>query len=339
MDIPSKSRTSTFALIGLTSMLSMVVVFFLTLFSFTLSSYGASCCGGGSGSSLVVPKFSKAMAEVSFDYENYQGFWNKQGDYLVNPSGSDLRQYRLNLGIATRLAPRWQMGLSAPFIRNDNRYSELATQSQGLGDMTVNVWYETFDGITCVSRVRNLKELKPAIYLGAVLTLPTGISPYDNDKNSMDITGRGFYRLDGNLLVEKTVYPINVSLLFNFGTHLERPVNREYGKFVEPYEKKLGNKALGSLSIGYTHFHSSGKTLTFALAYSHLWEGEGTLNHVKDPTTGLEKKSLSGTASFATPARDWVIRLGWAHGMQWDGWGENFPATDIYSLGVARVFL
>lgn len=300
--------------------------------------FAASCCGGGTGASLLLPKYAKVMADLSIDVEAYDGFWNRGGVYLGDPTGSDLSQFRMTLGLASRLASRWQMGLLVPWIRNDNRYPGVSSQSTGLGDMGANVWYETFDGITCVSRVNSLKDLKPAAYLGAALTVPTGISPFDDVSNSFDITGRGFYRLEGNVLVEKTIYPFNAGIQFRYGTHWERPVNREYGKYVEPYRKKLGNTAAGSLSFGYTHFLRSMGSVSAGLAYSHLWEGQGRVDGAEDPTSGFEKKSLAGTLSFASGYRDWVIRSGWSHAMKSDGWGRNFPATDTYSLGASHVF-
>lgn len=300
--------------------------------------YAASCCGGGSGSTLVLPKYARYMADVSTEFEVYDGFWNGEGAYLKDPAGSDLRQHRLNLGVAARLAPRWQAGLSVPFVRNDNRYSGVTTQSQGAGDVALNLWYETFDGVTCVSRVRSLRELKPAAYLGAALTIPTGISPFDDHTSSMEITGRGFYRLDGSLLLEKTVYPFNASLALGYGAHLERPVNREYGRSVEPYHRRLGNRATGSFSLGYTHMLESLHSLTFALGYSRLWEGEGTVNGAPDPAGGLEKRAVATNLSFASVNGTWVARTGWSHAVQRDGWGKNFPATDTFSMGVGRVF-
>src|SRR4030067_2656116 len=63
----------------------------------------ASCCGGGSASSLILPKFSKSIVDASLSIEKYDGFWNKEGKYIQDPPGSDLRQYRLSLGYAHRL--------------------------------------------------------------------------------------------------------------------------------------------------------------------------------------------------------------------------------------------
>jgi hypothetical protein len=55
----------------------------------------ASCCGGSSASSLVVPKFARAIVDISTDLEIYDGYWNQKGDYTSDPPGSDLRcRYR-----------------------------------------------------------------------------------------------------------------------------------------------------------------------------------------------------------------------------------------------------
>lgn len=305
---------------------------------FAKGAWAASCCGGGSAASLVMPKFSKSMIDVSFDFEKYHGYWDKSGTHLPDPPGSDLRQYRLNLGYAMRLASRWQASVVVPYVWNENTYANSKSSTNGLGDMALSLWYEAFDDVLCVWKVEKLSDLKPATYLGLSLTAPTGVSPYDGVDNSFDVTGRGFYRLDATILVDKTIYPWNVSLQYSYGVHFERPINREYGDYVEPYHKKLGDRSLLTLSAGYTHFLESMKSLTGTLAYADLREGSGTIDGANDPTTGLRKKSVSFTLALATMDRDWVYKLTYNHSIQKDGWGENFPSTDIFTIGISHVF-
>lgn len=300
--------------------------------------FSASCCGGGSASSLILPKFSQSMIDASFNMEKYDGFWNKEGKYVQDPPGSDLRQYRLSLGYAQRLAANWQASIVVPYVWNDNKYSGLTSRTEGIGDASLNIFYEAFDSIMCTYKVESIRDLKPASYFGASLTVPTGISPYDDVSSSFDITGRGLYRLDGIAIIEKTVYPWNASLFLSYGTHMERPVNREYGRYVEPYQKKLGDRAMGSLSLGYTQFLKGQDTVTYTAGYSDLWEDEGTINGKKDPTTGLRKKSVSGTVAYSTSERNWIVKGSWGHTIKQDGLGENFPATDIFTVGVSYVF-
>ena len=304
---------------------------------FGSTAYAASCCGGGSSSSLILPKFSKAMVDASFDMEHYDGFWNNEGNHVDDPPGSDLNQYRLNLGYAHRLASRWQASATLPYVWNDNQYGGLTTQTSGLGDASGNFWYEAFDGVTCVWKVKKPADLKPAAYFGATLTVPTGVSPYDDVESSFDITGRGLYRLDATVLLEKTIYPWSASLLLSYGKYLERSVNQEYGKYVEPYDKNLGDRFLGTLSVGYTQFLDSMDTITYTLAYSHLQEDEAEINGRTDVTSGFEKRSFALTAAFANMDRDWVFKATWSHALDRDGWGENFPTTDVLTVGVSHV--
>jgi len=278
------------------------------------------------------------MLGASFNYEQYDGFWNQDGRYIEDPPNSDLKQFRLNLGYAYRLAPNWQASVVAPIVWNDNKYSGLESSSSGLGDISLNLWYETFDNIMCVYEVSGIKDLIPAIYIGGGLTLPTGKSPYSDDvNNNFDITGRGFYRLDANLLMDKTIWPWTMIFEFAYGVYLERPVNQEYGNFVEPYDKQLGNRRLGLVSLGYTSFLKELDTMTYTLAYSDLKEDAETINGSINPTTGLAKQSFTFTAAYATMEKDWIVKASINHSPRSDNWGRNFPVTDIFSVELIHV--
>ncbi len=111
--------------------------------------------------------------------------------------------------------------------------------ASGLGDSTLSLWYEALEDAS-PWRIKTLKDMVPSVNIGPSLLIPLGISPYDDVESSFDVCGRGFYRIDGNVLIEKTIQPWNLSLLFSYGKYIERPVNREYGKYVEPYDKAPG---------------------------------------------------------------------------------------------------
>lgn len=300
--------------------------------------WAASCCGGSSATSLLLPKFSRSMLDVSFDSERYNGYWDSNGDYRNDPPDTDLNQYRLNLGYAKRLGSRWQTAVVVPYVWNSNQYTGLSSNTRGLGDMTLGLTYEAFDGIKCVWKIRDWKDLVPAIYYGVALTVPTGISPYDNVVNSFDITGRGFYRLDGNILIDKTIYPWNASLLFSYGQYLKRSVNREYGNYVQPYSKQLGDRMQGTATLGYTIFLDNMDSMTFSMAYSHLQEDAGTIDGRSYFSTEIEKNSASATLAYSTMDKDWIYKLSWSHASPYSGQGMNFPVTDIVTLGVSHVF-
>ncbi len=300
--------------------------------------FAGSCCGGGAGLNLIVPKYARSLIDASFDMERYDGFWSQNGEHISDPPGSDLRQYRFNLGYARRFFQRWQASLVVPYVWNQNQYSGLSSRCDGLGDATLNLWYELLED-TSVWRIRSLSDLIPSVNIGPALVIPTGISPYDDIKGSFDVTGRGFYRIEGNLLVEKTLQPWIVSVLFSYGWYVERSINREYGKYVEPYRKQLGDRTFGSLSLGYNYFlGSGGHTLTGTVSLSFLQEAEERVNGNVDPSSGFRKTALGGSLAYSSFDHDWSIRLSWSHAIQAEGWGKNFPTTDIFSIGVRYAF-
>lgn len=301
-----------------------------------------SCCGGGGGATLIVPKAARTAVAFNTAWEKYDGYYDKAEVWHADPPGSDLRQYRAELGLARRLGPNWQGAVYLPYVWNKNRYSAIESATSGLGDMTVGLTYETFKAPTCVTRITRLRDLRPTIYLGGALLIPTGISPYDEVDNSFDITGRGFYRTDLNLLLEKTVFPWSVTVTSGVGYHFSRQVNREYGTYVAPYTKQLGNTANGSLALGYSWDLpwqlTPGMTLLTTINYSLRWEGKAEINGILDESSGLEKRTAGLAASLLSFGNDWAVTLGWQTSLPANGWGSNTTATDVFSLGVRHDF-
>lgn len=299
---------------------------------FPAHSLAGSCCGGGGGSSLLLPKLYQSMADISFDLEKYNGFWNQDGKYTPDPAGSDLRQYRLNVGYARRITPGWQASILAPFVWNVNAYSTNSSRERGIGDTTLNLWYEALDDISAW-KIRDLKDLTPSITIGPSLVIPTGISPYDGVPSD-DVTGRGFYRLDGNMLISKTLHPWSASIALSYGSYLERPVNRAVD-YVPPYRKKLGDRSSASLSVSYiSYLGSAGDAVTCSVSLSELREANATRDGSVIDNSGLQKESIGGALAYSSTDHDWGVRTGWSHTIKQNGWGKNFPATDIYTIGV-----
>jgi hypothetical protein len=303
-----------------------------------LSVHAGSCCGGAGGTGLVLPKFYSAMVDVSSDIEIYNGYWDQRGIHRADPPGSDLQQYRLNLGYGQRFSPRWQASIVVPYVWNDNAYNNFSSRTDGLGDITMNLWYEPFDDESAW-KVRNLKDMTPSVLIGPSLLVPTGISPYDEVTSSFDVTGRGFYRVDGNVMIAKTIHPWTASLSLSYGAYVERSVNREYGNYVEPYRRKLGDRSSAVLSIGYIYYlGTGGDALTGTASLSQISEAEGTIEGVSDPSSGFKKTSAGGSLAYSSTDHDWSVRVSMSHAILLDGWGSNFPTTDIYTLGVSYGF-
>jgi len=303
------------------------------------SAFAASCCGGGSAGSLILPKFGKKVVDLSFDIESYQGKWDSDRNYIPDPAADSLNQYRLNLGYGQRLAKNWQASIIVPYVWNDNQISGDSIKSDGFGDTSLSFWYETFDRVTCVYQVNTIADLKPSIYLGGSLTVPTGNSMYgDTARVSYDITGRGLYRFDSNIIIEKTIYPFTATLQGSYGKHFARPVNQEYGEAVEPYTKRLGDRRFLSASFGYTVFLEDLDTITFSTALASLKEGKAQIGKHKEAASQIEKRSASLTAAYASPDLRYIYKASWSHAFASDDYGMNFPVTDIITLGVSYAF-
>jgi hypothetical protein len=302
------------------------------------ASWAGSCCGGGSPTSLLVPKYASAVADLSFDAELYNGYWDQAGNHKSDPPGSDLKQYRLNIGYGHRFLEKWQASIVLPFVWNDNSYSGLSSQTSGLGDTTLAAWYDLLEERS-PWKVRRVEDMVPAVTIGTSLLLPIGISPYDDVKSSFDVTGRGFYRLDGNLLIDKTFHPWNASVAVSYGTYFERSVNREYGKYVKPYRKQLGDRFSVTPSLGYRYvLGAGGDSLTGTVSYAYLQEDNGSINGRSDQLSAFSKQSIGFAMMYGNPDSDWSTRASWNHALAANGWGSNFPTTDIITMGVRYVF-
>lgn len=303
----------------------------------TLNLQAASCCGGGSASSLLLPKFSNDILALNIDIEHYDGFWDSNGKWVMDPQGSNLNQYRFNFGFAHRVDNNLQASVTLPYVFNRNQYVNHSRNTNGIGDGSVSIWYEFFDKVTCVWDVNSWEDLKPSIYLGSTLTVPTGTSPYDKVVDNFDITGRGVYRLDISALIDKTVYPWNFSYSASYGQYLERPVNREYGTYIEPYRKQLGNRLSSSVAIGYTYFTDKMESLTTTISYTYLKEGEAQINGAVDPISDFRKESVGISFAWASEDKGWISKLSWSHAPSRTNWGVSFPTTDVITIGVSHV--
>jgi hypothetical protein len=299
---------------------------------------GASCCGGGGGGGVLAGRGDAGLLDLSLEAERYAGYWDLDGTHKPDPPGSAMAQYRLALAGALRLIPAWQVSGSLPLVVNDNSYGGLSSRTRGLGDATAGLFWEPLDQRS-TWRLASAADLVPAVTVGAVVTIPTGVSPYDDVSSSFDVTGRGFWRLDGRVLVDKGWRAWSASLELGYGVAFERWVNRSYGGWVPPARKKPGDRATASLSLGYRLFLGTGGwTLATAAALSWLHEADGTRDGVRDDTTGLEKSAAALTVTWSGTDSDWSARAGLAHAFRQDGWGRNFPTTDTFTVGVRRAF-
>lgn len=297
----------------------------------------ASCCGGGGGGAVSVPRDARLVLDLSAENEAYSGLWDQSGTHVDDPPGSNPAQRRVALGAGWRFARDWQVGLSLPYVWNDNRFSTYARRTHSVGDTSLAVAWDLHTERS-IWKVLSPADLLPSVTLGTALTIPTGLSPYDAISDQYDVTGRGFYRLDATLQVDKSFRGFTSSLSAAWGTHLARSVNRYNGLYQAPERRRLGDRASASLSAGYRVFvGSAGDSLTGTAAFSWLWEDDLALDGKVQGETGLFKTAVTGTVTWAGTDRDWSLRASWNHALRADGWGAGFPTTDVLTLGYRHV--
>lgn len=300
----------------------------------TSTTFAASCCGGGAGTSVILPKFNELMIEANSAYEQFDGNWNPNGQYVDEIDGQDLNELTTTLSIAKRLHDQWQFSVNLPYTRHDNQYPGETGSSSGLGDTSMSLWYEAFENVTCIYRIAGWESLKPSIYLGGQLTVPTGKSRYsDRVERSEEITGRGFYRFDSQVMIEKTIYPWSLSVTWMYGKYLERPVNQEYGRDIEPYDKQLGDRHSISSSLGYTWFAKDMSMVTLSGSYTDLSEGASTIDGDRNEDDAFQKISSGLNLTYTSPRRDWFAKLGYSQADR----GIRTPRSSTMSLGVGYV--
>jgi hypothetical protein len=297
----------------------------------------ASCCGGGGGGAVVVPRDNRFLLDLSLEAEEYVGQWDQDGVHRPDAPGAQPAQRRVGLAGGWRFARDWQVGLSVPWVWNDNRFSTYSRHTSSVGDTTLSVAWD-LHAERSIWKILSAADLLPSVTVGAALLVPTGLSPYDAIDDQYDVTGRGFYRLDATLAVDKTFRGFSASLAAAYGVHLERSVNRFNGLFKAPYQEQLGARASASLSAGYRLFvGASGDSLTTTGAFSWLHEADRSLNGNRQRETGLFKTALAATVTWAGTDRDWSLRASWSHALRRDGWGAGFPTTDVFSVGYRHV--
>ena len=115
-------------------------------------------------------------------------------------------------------------------------------------------------------------------------------------------------------------------------------INREYGQWVSPYEKELGQRSSLAASGGYTWFMSNLDQLTLTFALSQLNEGKSKINGVTDQGTGMKKNGQSISMGYMKSDQSWIYSLGLNRAPSQAGMGSNFPITEIISFGVTHVF-
>ncbi len=156
----------------------------------------------------------------------------------------------------------------------------------------------------------------------------------DRVDDSQETTGKGVYRLDANMLIEKTVYPFSLAWQASYGKHVERPINEEAGKAITPQDMQVGDRTLHTFSAAYTFFLPNLAMLNATMSHTQLDQGKTKYDGVKDPSSGTEKQGLGLTLSYSSAVRDWIVKMGISQAQA----GKGVDKTTVTNLGISHVF-
>ena len=142
--------------------------------------------------------------------------------------------------------------------------------------------------------------------------------------------GRGLLVGMAGMVVCYALFYIATVFALSYGTQFERSVNREYGKYVEPYTKQLGDRFTATLSASYTYvLGTGGDSIIGTASYAYLNEADASFNGKQDSGSGFDKQSMGVALAYSSTDHNWSTRIGWNHAIPQNGWGRNFPSTDI----------
>ncbi len=208
---------------------------YLVIFLFFKSTFGASCCGGGSSMPSLITGDVKtqisAVASNSATTEQTDSDGN-----LIGVRNSQVRE-SLVLSGSYLLGSYWQIGVTLPLIKNTTKTQGREESSSGLGDISLQAAYEFLPEL-------GYSPWKPRGFLFFEQSFPTSPSTYDaNNPLRTDSRGAGLASTSIGLALIKT-YP---SWDWLGSVKLQHFYQRT---FSEPQKMKVAIKPSWSAMIG-----------------------------------------------------------------------------------------
>ena len=277
-----------------------MIFLFLSLFLGN-SVEAAPCCAGSTALPSLITGDERTMINASVAYGDVIGDAPAAGKGIpVFRDALSKREIRktMNLGVATLISDRWQMGASIPVVQNEistTSYQEINTQ---LGDVSATIGFEALPEW-------EYSLWTPRIYTFVQWVAPTGRSMGDSQTRlATDVSGVGYHQLHLGAVVIKrwSDWDANVVLKtgrdLNFGANL---LNSSLGagySFAERW--RLG----ASLETQYTSTQQMGVSETAAKL---VWNTGATVTCLVGADSslilGYMDQTLMGPAYNTTLAR------------------------------------
>jgi hypothetical protein len=168
-----------------------MILLFLSFF-FSNAVEAAPCCAGSTALPSLITGDEKTLINASVAYGDVIGDAPASGRGIpVFRDALSRREIRktMNLGLATLVTDRWQIGVSIPIVQNDISTATTQEINTRLGDVSATIGFESLPEW-------EYSEWKPRIYTFAQWVAPTGRSIWDSQSRfATDVSGVGYHQL------------------------------------------------------------------------------------------------------------------------------------------------
>lgn len=193
-----------------------MILLFLSFF-FSNAVEAAPCCAGSTALPSLITGDEKTLINASVAYGDVIGDAPASGRGIpVFRDALSRREIRktMNLGLATLVTDRWQIGVSIPIVQNDISTATTQEINTRLGDVSATIGFESLPEW-------EYSEWKPRIYTFAQWVAPTGRSIWDSQTRfATDVSGVGFHQLHLGAVAIKRWSDWDVNVVMKAGRDL-----------------------------------------------------------------------------------------------------------------------
>ena len=179
----------------------MYLIFILSSFFISFTSFAGSCCGGGSFSAQIMIGDTDSVWRTSYSNQTILADTTRSGKIEYRPE-SELESIKiLNLSYSKKISDLSQWGVSTPIIEKTRMISNEWESLSGLGDLKFNMAYEF------------LPEYSRSAFISQgfiffEIAIPTAPSIYTTKRtDALDTRGTGHYLYSmGSVLKKRQRY-------------------------------------------------------------------------------------------------------------------------------------
>lgn len=231
---------------------------FALAFAPALARAGA-CCGSSSLLPTLITGDDRAQLGATLSNAALMGRAYSSGPAVFHGEGESESTQTLSIAAALRIFDRWQAGVQAPVVRQENSVGTAHSTRTGLGDVQASVAFEALPEWS-------YSAWRPQGFVFLGVTAPTGKPMSEaTDPMGSDATGRGDWGLSAGSYFRKTLQAWDLFATFSFTRFLEKQIRQS--NLSLRYAPNWG--AAAALGVGYSPGRGDWR---FGLSLSPVYE-------------------------------------------------------------------